>query len=1270
MRIIISFLLYVCLINLPVKAQEILKGNRKGISDGLSQNSVLSIIQDDQGFIWLGTQDGLNKFDGYQFTHFKESIQDSSKLNNDYILTLHQTKDNNIWVGTLGGGLNCYNPITNSFTRKNIGIGKGGEISTIIESKAGMLWIGTRDHGLICFNPSTNSYELFSVNQAIHTLMLEGDEHLWIGTDNGIEILDIKAKTFAKPNASNCLASKSVNSITKDVSDTKWFGSKSGLYFLSPTEKACLAFKAIPTTVDVRKVVVASNNTLWVCTSNKGVFIISPDRKTTQHIEQGSERNTLPDNFVHTAFEDQTGMFWIGTNSGTFIYNPAAQKFITHKNDPNKANSISHNSIRGFLEDDNQNLWICTQGGGLNRLNRKTGVYEHYLHDPNNQNSVKDNVLRTMAMGSDGSIWLGTTNKGISILNPRTKKITHYSHNPNKKGSLPNNNIWAFCLTQDQTMWVGTNGGGLAYFEPESSSFHTYTHDPSNKNSIGSNKILRILEDKSNILWIGTSGSGLDRFDRQKNTFEHFESNPLQKGSLSNKYVLSLCETRNGTIWVGTASGLNRFLPESNSFKSYKEADGLPNDMIYGILEDDQGNLWLSTNGGLVSFNPNSEKMNIYTEEDGLQSNEFNFGAYYQNKKGEMFFGGINGFNIFQPNQIKKNKYKPPIVITDFQIFNKSVSIDSTSFLKQHINLAKEVRLTYKESVIFFEFAALNFYNTSKNEYAYKLEGFDKDWNYIGTRRTATYTNIPAGDYTLKIKGSNNDKVWNDEGTLLKITITPPFWKEIWFLILLGLLVLLLLLLLYQSNINRIKERSTELEKLVSERTSEILEKNKEIITQKQEIESAYNNVELLNQIGYQITSSFSVEMILETSYDLMNQLMDASCFGIGLVNEEKGALEFPIFIENGNRLGYSYDIVDAENKLSGWCYTHQKPIFINNLETEYSKYLINKPAPAVGDLPLSVIYVPLSTPQRQLGVMTVQSFKQNVYNEYHLRLTEGLALYIVTALENAASYRLIEEQGEVLEKANNSIQSSIRYAKRIQNAILPHPQIIHSIVPEHFILYKPRDIVSGDFYWFATLEDKQFIAVVDCTGHGVPGGFMSMIGHQLLNEIIFRRGVTQPDLILKALDEGVKTTLQQERTASRDGMDISLCVIDHKANMMEFAGANNPMLYFLNDKMHFVRGTKSGIGGRMTKEEKHFKSHQIPLDKSVTYFLYSDGFQDQFGGAEGRKFLSKTFRQLLHVHHAKPMDEIKELLELKLEEWMGKKYKQIDDILIIGFRL
>ncbi|MGB0523317.1 MAG: two-component regulator propeller domain-containing protein [Flammeovirgaceae bacterium] len=1269
MKYLLSTLLSCTLLSTLSWGQTNLKGERFTIQHGLSQNHVLSILQDHSGFIWMGTQDGLNKFDAYQFRHYKEVAEDSNQLNNDYILALHQTKDQKIWIGTLGGGLNCYDPVQDKVSRINLGL-QDVEISAITEDAEGNLWIGSRNQGLIYFNPTDRAYHAYPLGVAIYAICLTESGDLWLGTEDGFQVFDPKGQTIKRSEVPQSKLAALVNSIYEDRAGRIWIASSKGLYFWDKDTEAIKSFPTAFTVADVRLVFEDQQQNLWVGSYEDGLMKLSKNRKAQRYFRKAQYDGSLPDNSIHTIYEDRAGILWIGTNSGVLAYNPTAQKFQSMRHQPNDKNSISHNSVRSFYEDDQQQLWLITQGGGLNKVNRKTGEVTRYLHNPNNPNTVVNNQLRAMLVDHQGLVWVGSTSKGISVLNPKTNRFTHYRHNPNDPTSLPNDNIWAIYQTRDQVIWVGTYGGGLAYFDPVKKSFFRYTHDPENENTIGSNQVLRILEDQQGDLWLGVSGSGLDRFDRKTKQFEHFKSDPLKEGFLSNKYVLSIHEDRKGNIWAGTAAGLNKLDRKTKTFQRYKEANGFPNGMIYGILEDKDGFLWLSTNLGIIKFNPESEEVLAFTEADGLQSNEFNFGAYYQNKAGELFFGGINGYNVFKPQDITKNTVVPPILMTDFKLFNKAVPIHPKSYLKQHINLTEEITLSHKESVIFFEFAALNYTQAHKNEYAYKLEGFDEYWNYIGTRRNATYTNLPPGSYTFRVKGSNNDQVWNDEGVSIKLNITPPLWKELWVQVLAVLFVIGLAYFIYRSKISGIKSQGQELERLVNERTKEILEKNQAIFQQKQEIEAAYQNVHVLNQIGYQITATFSVEMILETSYDLVNQVLDASCFGIGLYNEEHNSLEFPIFIERGKRLGYNYDLVDAENRLSAWCFIHQKPILINDVEVEYTNYLPKKLVPVVGDLPLSVIYVPLTLPNKKIGVITIQSFKKNAYNDFHLKLIEGLALNIATAVDNANAYNYIEAQSEVLKKANQSINSSMRYALRIQQAMLPQPQVIQSIVPEHFIFYKARDIVGGDFYWFAQTDNKRFIAAVDCTGHGVPGGFMSMIGNQLLNEIVFRRHIYEVDEILRTLDLGIKKTLQQDQTASRDGMDLSICMIDDEHKIISFAGANNPLFYVSNHEGHLVKGAKAGIGGFSTKKEKKFEKHQLPLDKSATYFLYTDGFQDQFGGKEGRKYLGKPFREFLLTHHHKPMNEINQLLEEELQNWKGPNQKQIDDILVIGFRV
>ncbi len=494
------------------------------------------------------------------------------------------------------------------------------------------------------------------------------------------------------------------------------------------------------------------------------------------------------------------------------------------------------------------------------------------------------------------------------------------------------------------------------------------------------------------------------------------------------------------------------------------------------------------------------------------------------------------------------------------------------------------------------------------------------------------------------------------------------------------------------------------LEEKVEERTQEVLHQKEEIEAQKERLEKSFNNVKLLSEIGQLITSYLSLDKISEQVYESINNLMDAPIFGIGIFDEKEGVIEFNTSIENYKVLPpFSYNIHDDES-YSVWCIKNKKEIVIGNVLDEYSQYI-----PSLGHLatdvgtPNSIIYMPIWTKEHVVGVISIQSYKKNAYSEYHLDILRNLSIYLGIALENASIYNQIQKQKNQIQETNKKITHSINYASRIQNAILPSIEKIQKELPKSFIFFRPRDIVSGDFYWFAKKNDKIVIAAIDCTGHGVPGAFMSVIGNDLLQQIVVQKELTDPGEILTEMHINLAKLLEQGGQQVRDGMDISLCVINKKKKAIEFAGANNPMLFIQSDiygtnQLYRIKGEKFSVGGmhKESKGQRKFKTHTIktsePLEiwanagekeafedtpkivkSDTTVYLFSDGFQDQFGGKDGRKFMAKRFRALLYDIHQKPMSQQKKLLENKLDEWLegdGKNYRQLDDILVIGFKI
>jgi serine phosphatase RsbU (regulator of sigma subunit) len=454
----------------------------------------------------------------------------------------------------------------------------------------------------------------------------------------------------------------------------------------------------------------------------------------------------------------------------------------------------------------------------------------------------------------------------------------------------------------------------------------------------------------------------------------------------------------------------------------------------------------------------------------------------------------------------------------------------------------------------------------------------------------------------------------------------------------------------------RLKEEKNLLENTVRERT--------------EDMRQAYFNTRVLSKLGQEITSTRSIDEITDMVYQHVSKLMDASVFAIGIHNEEDETLEFPVAIENGEKLPFHFEELNDTGRFAVWCFINEQDLFINDSEVDYELYMSHRPKVSVGKAAPSLIYLPLKIKKKVIGVITVQSFEKNAYNDYHLNLLRSLAVYTGIAIENANSYHQINEQKDIIEDKNKQLISSINYAKRIQNAILPPLDTIQEEFEDTFVLFLPRDIVSGDFYYFNKINGKSIISAIDCTGHGVPGAFMSMIGYELLNEIILAKHITDPAKILEALHEGISKGLRQEQTFTQDGMDMTLCTWDDQTNILEVAAARN-QLYLFNsenkERILEIEADRQSIGGKM-EDGFEFKTHQIQIQKNDTVYLLTDGFQDQFGGLQDRKYLRRRLREFLQNHQHLSMTQQRRALQRELTEWKGEK-DQVDDILIIGLR-
>jgi len=515
-------------------------------------------------------------------------------------------------------------------------------------------------------------------------------------------------------------------------------------------------------------------------------------------------------------YQDREGVLWIGTFGGGLDQLITGDvSFSNYQHNPTNPNSLSNNNVRGIYEDQVGILWIGSDGG-LDEFNPLTGEWKSHKNDPGNPDSLSENIVASILEDKNGLLWIGTREGGVNKYDKETRQFTHYLHDPESPNSLSNNQALSLLEDNDSVLWIGT-ADGLNKFNPDSNDFTRYINNPDDPQSLSPGAVLIIYQDQVGVLWVGTTG-GLNKFDPETQTFTRYLQDPDDPQSISHNIVTSIHEDQKGVLWIGTLSGLNRMDRSAGTFDHYRESDGLPNDIIYGFLEDGQGNLWLSTNHGLSHFNPETESFRNYDVLDGLQSNEFNSFSYFQGSNRQMFFGGINGFNSFYPDELRDNIIVPPIVLTSFTQNGEPIDIPLST------SSPTPVTLSWPKNFFEFEFAALSFSQPEKNQYAYILEGFDENWNEIGTRNYGKYTNLPGGTYTLRMRGSNNDGVWNKDGYALDIKIIPPLWETWWFW---GIILLVLLggaFGGYRLRVRNLETRSRELESQVEQRTAELMQ--------------------------------------------------------------------------------------------------------------------------------------------------------------------------------------------------------------------------------------------------------------------------------------------------------------------------------------------------------------------------------------------------------------------------------------------------------------
>ncbi len=844
--------------------------------EGLSQVSVNDITRDSYGFIWAATQDGLNRYDGYNFRVYKRNPRDNSSLSFNYVQCIFEDIEKNLWVGTLMG-LNKYNPKTETFKQyvydfKNNNSPASNDVSAITQTESKDLWIATNGGWLNRLSPSIEKFTRFKIasligkpsvlSVSINSLTPLPGNILLIGTSNGLYLFDVTSLSIQEIPIIEGNNQVFVSSVDKSNSDKNLYfiGTQSvGLYQFDIISKKITSLSTnyiadLPvSSVQITGVVELPSGELCIGTQQHGLVIESKETISRNFFDESNPYSIGANNISNLLYDD-SGILWIGTEGGGIAkFDILRKPFYSIRRNALNPNSLSHSFVYSIYKNENKSdeLWIGTGDGGLNILNLRTGINKIYRHNPSDAGSIGSDYIIDIFRSSTGRMWIATVGGGLNLFNETTGRFSRYLYKQDDKSATSSNRVRHIYEDSDLSLWVATDDG-LYILSPEGVEIKRISTD----DGLSSNKLRYIYKDRFGLYWIGSIDAGVTLYNPQKNSFFIYRNKHDDSTSLSSDAVTTIFEDSSNNLWITTGGGgINKFNREKGNFSFITTANGLPNDVCYAMVEDTPGTFWISTNYGLSRYDSKQETFKNYTEAHGLQSNEFNRGGFFKGSDGTLYFGGTNGLTYFKSSEILPNLNSYNVVLTDFLISSKSI-LDlpqGSSPLKQSLLHTNSIKLNYDQGVFSISFAALSFRNPELNKYAYILEGFDSRWNEVGSRTIAYYTNVPPGEYVFKVKATNGDGMWNEEPRTLTIIITPPFFLSNFAKILYITLLVLLLYMVYRRFDNRNKKEM--------ERTREELNAQKKYAEELFKTQSDLINARLKAEEMNKLKTSFLANM-------------------------------------------------------------------------------------------------------------------------------------------------------------------------------------------------------------------------------------------------------------------------------------------------------------------------------------------------------------------------------------------------------------------------
>ena len=1006
---------------------------RLSSADGLPSRGMSLIMQDRQGFMWIGTTNGLARYDGVEFRIYAAEPDNPNSLNNNWIHALFQDQADYIWIGS-DGGLARFDPRTERFTNytndpENPQSLSDNTVQAIYEDHAGTLWVGTHG-GLNRFDPATETFTRYQndpdepttlSNNNIYKIYEDSLNNLWIPTyGGGLDLLDRQTGVFTHyqhdPEDADSLSSNNVYTMYEDRENNLWIGTWGG--GLDRFEREQGKFIHYPANTEDPTALISPNvndiledwaGNLWVATfggldrldRNTGEFIHYPSGPADPNYP-----NRLSDNRIRRIYQNTEGQLWVVTEgAGVNVIDPYRKPFLRYRNDPANPNSLSAGIIRGLYQDRDGIVWVGTLAGGLDRFDLTTRQVTHYRRDPDNPNSLVSNTVFDITQDHMGYLWIGTIN-GVSKLDPNTGNFVNYQHDPDNSNSLSDNAVVSILEDRNNMLWFAT-WGGLDRFDPETETFTHYTHDAENPASLSSDVLIQLYEDSNGTLWVSTESQGLNRFDATTKTFQHYLNDPNDPNSLSDNTVTSIYEDENGMFWFATlSSGLNRFDPATNQFTRYGVREGLSDTQIVCILPDDNGNLWLSTGTGWTRVDMQTTTFTKYDHTDGLPSQGATLDSCTGDPSGQLFFGSLEGLVGFFPQDIIDNSVPPQVIISEIQLDHAPVLVGADSPLREAINYTNTLELPVGTNTLSLTFAALSYRVPTKNQYQYKLTGFDNNWTTAGSNQHfATYTNLPPGEYTFHVIASNGDSMWNDVGRTLKIVVPPQWWQTVWFR---GGIVLAsagLLTIGYYVHTTNLRGRNRELEKQVAKRTSEL---------------------STLLKVSQNVGSTLELEPLLELILEQLDSVIDYDEASIHTVRGDQLSLQA---VKRRTSADSSTDspadnnyLDPEENRLSynpalNRVVTTQTFVYIPDLLAA-GQELEGKNGAARSNNSETILRpqrswlaVPVIYMGRVLGVLTFTHSQPNVFSPNEQRLAQTFANYVAYAIANAQYHEQAQQE-------------------------------------------------------------------------------------------------------------------------------------------------------------------------------------------------------------------------------------------------------------------